>query len=145
MNPVTLLAFDFGEKRVGVAVGNTLARQAQALKVLVAQTQSSRLAQIDELIAQWQPDRLVVGIPYATDGAEHLLTRRAERFARQLSGRFGLPVERVDERFSSVEAEGIRRDLRAQGLARKSSGIDHIAAEIILQQYFEASDAQPLA
>jgi len=142
VKPETLLAFDFGEKRIGVAVGNTLARRAQPLRVLCASNQASRLLQIGELIEEWQPDRLVMGIPYSAEGAEHLLTRRAERFARQLEGRFGLPVERIDERFSSVQAEVVRRELREQGLVRKSTGIDHFAAEIILQHFFESTHAQ---
>ena len=79
----------------------------------------------------------------ASDGSTHLMTRRCERFANQLQGRFGLPIERVDERFSSVEAETLRRDLRRAGRLKASAGIDDLAAQIILQSYFEARDAKP--
>jgi putative Holliday junction resolvase len=117
------LAFDFGTRRVGVASGNTLTRAATALRTLSAEGEA-RFAAIAALIAEWQPDALVVGVPWHPDGAAHENTRRAQRFARQLHGRFGLPVHEVDERYSTVEA--------AAGGARD---LDAAAAAIILEQF----------
>jgi putative Holliday junction resolvase len=143
VTPETLLAFDFGEKRIGVAIGNSLTREARALTILTPTSATERLERIAALVQTWQPERLVVGIARASDGSTHLMTRRCERFANQLQGRFGLPIERVDERFSSVEAETLRRDLRRAGRLKASAGIDDLAAQIILQSYFEARDAKP--
>lgn len=101
--PLTFLAFDFGTKRVGVAVGNTLTGDARALKTVAAEG-DARFAALAALVAEWQPAALVVGIPFHPDGAAHDNTRRAQRFARQLQGRFRLPVHEVDERYSTTEA-----------------------------------------
>lgn len=116
-SPSSFLAFDFGTKRVGAAVGNTLTRAAQPLRTIAAEG-DLRFAAIARLIAEWQPDALVVGVPFHPDGAEHENTRRARRFARQLQGRFGLPVHEVDERYSTTEAQaGGARDLDAASAA----------------------------
>lgn len=121
------LGFDYGLKRVGVASGNTLMRQASALKTIAAEG-DARFAQIKKLVDEWAPDALVVGVPLHPDGAEHDITQRARRFGRQLHGRFGLPVHEVDERYSSVEAEALgARDVDAE------------AAAVILQQFLDAS------
>jgi putative holliday junction resolvase len=120
----TLLAFDFGLKRTGVATGNTLTRTAQPLRTIAAEG-DARFALIEPLIAEWQPAALVVGVPFHPDGAEHDNTRRARRFARQLHGRFGLPVHEVDERYSTTEA-----------LADGAKDADAAAAAILLDQYF---------
>ena len=119
----TFLAFDFGLKRTGVATGNSLLRQATPLATVAAEG-DARFAPIARLIAEWQPDALVVGIPVHPDGAPHDNTRRAQRFARQLHGRFGLPVHPVDERYSTTEA--------AAGGARD---LDAASAAVILDQY----------
>jgi len=119
----TFLAFDFGLKRTGVATGNSLLRQATPLATVAAEG-DARFAPIARLIAEWQPDALVVGIPVHPDGAPHDNTRRAQRFARQLQGRFGLPVHPVDERYSTTEA--------AAGGARD---LDAASAAVILDQY----------
>ncbi|HXD07034.1 MAG TPA: Holliday junction resolvase RuvX [Burkholderiaceae bacterium] len=120
----TLLAFDFGLKRVGVATGNTLLRAAQPLTTLQEQGEA-RFAAIAALIREWAPAALVVGVPFHPDGAEHDNTRRARRFARQLGGRFALPVTCVDERYTTTEAHALG--------ARDA---DAAAAAIILDQYF---------
>ncbi len=122
--PLSYLAFDFGIKRVGVACGNSLMRQAQPLRTVAAEG-DARFVQIKKLIDEWQPDALVVGVPFHPDGAEHEITLRARRFARQLDGRFHLKVHEVDERYSSVEAE---RD--------DPQDLDSAAAAVILQQFF---------
>jgi len=135
----TVLAFDFGERRIGVAVGNSVLREAAPLGVIEASTGTARFAQIARLIKEWQPDRLVVGVASSVDGTAHGMTQRCLRFANQLHGRFGLPIDRIDERYSSLEAEERRRELRAQGRWRASKGVDQIAAQVILERYFEAS------
>ena len=120
----TVLAFDFGLKRIGVAVGEPELRTAHPLRAV------SQFSQVEKLIAQWQPGALVVGLPTSVQGAPHAMTRQAEDFARRLERRFKLPVARVDERFSSVEAES-----RLRGIKRKA--VDSVAAQLILEQYFD--------
>ncbi|EKU83102.1 putative Holliday junction resolvase [Massilia sp. UYP32] len=123
-----VFGFDFGVKRIGIAMGNTLTGQAQPLRVIAAIDNATRFKIIGELIAEWRPARLVVGEPRHPDGAEHDMTLRSRRFANQLHGRFNLPVELVDERYSSAVIASKRGDV-----------IDDKAAAIILQQYFDAS------
>jgi putative Holliday junction resolvase len=122
-----VLGFDFGIKRIGIAMGNTLTGHAQPLSVIKAIDNAARFAQIGALIDEWRPARLVVGEPRHPDGAEHEMTLRCRRFANQLHGRFGLPVELVDERYSSAVIQSKRGEV-----------IDDKAAAIILQQYFDA-------
>jgi len=113
----SFLAFDFGVKRVGAAVGNALTRSAQPLRTIAAEG-DLRFAAIAGLIDEWRPDALVVGVPFHPDGAEHENTARARRFARQLQGRFRLPVHEVDERYSTTEAQSAgARDLDAASAA----------------------------
>jgi len=126
--PETLLAFDFGTRRVGVALGNTLTGTARALEVIDEEASERRFARIAALIAEWRPQRLVVGRPVHPDGTPHEMTGRCERFARQLRGRFGLPVAAVDERYSSVAS---REGLRA------GEPDDAQAAATILRQYLD--------
>jgi putative Holliday junction resolvase len=121
-----VLGFDFGVKRIGIAMGNTLTGQAQPLTVIKAIDNATRFQVIGELIDQWKPARLVVGEARHPDGAEHDMTLRARRFANQLTGRFSLPVELVDERYSSAVIHAKRGEI-----------IDAKAAAIILQQYFD--------
>jgi putative holliday junction resolvase len=121
--PRSFIAFDFGIRRVGVATGNTLTQHAQPLRTISA-TGDARFQAIDKLIAQWAPDALVVGVPFHPDGAAHENTERARRFARQLHGRFDLPVHEVDERYSTTEA--------ASDGARD---LDAASAAIILNQF----------
>ncbi|CAJ5891565.1 Holliday junction resolvase-like protein [Burkholderia pseudomallei] len=128
----TLLAFDYGEKRIGVAVGNLLTRTARALVIVRNLNREHRFKAVGELIAEWKPDALVVGLPLHPDGAPHEMTQRAMRFGNQLNGRFNLPVSWVDERYSSVEA---RAGLRARGDA--ADRVDAEAARVILQQYLD--------
>ena len=120
----TVLAFDFGLKRIGVAVGEPELGTAHPLAAV------SRFGQIQSLVEEWQPAALVVGLPTSAQGEPHAMTREAERFARRLEKRFRLPVARVDERFTSVEAES-----RLRGLKKKA--VDSVAAQLILEQYFD--------
>ena len=116
----TLLAFDFGEKRIGVAVGNSISRTAQPLLTIQDERNAPRFAAIAGLIGEWQPAALVVGAPCNDDGSPHELTRLCQRFANRLKGRFGLPVILVDERYTSTAASsrlneaGIRKIIAAQ-------------------------------
>lgn len=117
------LAFDFGTKRVGVASGNTVIGRASALATIAAEG-DARFAKIETLIREWRPDALVVGVPCHPDGAPHENTRRAQRFARQLHGRFRLPVHEVDERYTTVEA-----------IAAGAADVDAASAAVILDRY----------
>jgi putative Holliday junction resolvase len=121
--PLSFLAFDFGTRRVGVASGNSLLKAASPLRTIAAEG-DARFTAIGKLIAEWRPDALVVGIPYHPDGAAHDNTRRAQRFARQLHGRFRLPVHEVDERYSTTEA-----------LSGGAGDVDAASAAVILDQY----------
>ena len=132
-----VLAFDFGLKRIGVAIGETLLGQARPLTAIAAEANEARFAAIGRLIAEWQPGRLVVGLPSSMDGGEHAMSARCRRFAHQLEGRFGLPVGLVDERLSSDEAERRLSDAGLDWRARKQQ-VDAAAAQIILQDYFDA-------
>jgi len=125
----TLLAFDYGLKKIGVALGNTLTRHARPLRILVPVTRQQRFEAIAQLLAEWQPDRVIVGLPLATDGGEQYTSLRCRRFANQLRGRFGVAVELVDERGSSMQAQ--------QALGTNEAD-DAMAAAIILQRYFDA-------
>jgi putative Holliday junction resolvase len=118
----TVLAFDYGEKRIGVAVGNTITRTAEPLKIIQQQFQYERFKAIEQVITDWQPQVLVVGLPRHPDGAEHAMTQKAKRFGNQLQGRFQKEVVWVDERYTSVSVEG---------------GDDALAAQLILQQYLQ--------
>jgi putative Holliday junction resolvase len=136
---LTVLAFDFGLQRIGVAVGEAELGTAHPLEGVSAQTQPGRFTAIERLVAEWKPSLLVVGRPLGEDGAPHEMTRRAEKFARQLNGRLGLPVEMVDERYSSAEVESRMRAAyggqKAANMARGKT-LDSHAAQVILEQYF---------
>jgi putative holliday junction resolvase len=136
----SLLAFDFGEKRIGVAIGTQLGAgqpgPARALTTIAGESNDARFAAIAALIAEWQPIRLVVGRPLSDDGTPHEMTARCERFANQLRGRFRLPVDVVDERYSSTEADA---NLRQRGLfwPERKTRVDAEAALIVLRSWFD--------
>lgn len=134
----TVLAFDFGTRRIGVAVGNTITRAAQPLTTIDEPRADLRFAAIGKLIGAWAPGVLVVGVPVHADGTPHAMTARAQRFARQLAGRYGKPVAEVDERYTTEMA----RQLIAAGPARTRTRTsdatrDSVAAQLILQGYFD--------
>lgn len=137
-NARTILAFDFGLRTIGVAVGNDLLGTATALRPLAARDGVPDWNQIERLIAEWRPGLLVVGLPLNMDGTESEMSRRAARFARRLSGRFNILYELMDERLSSFEA---RDELAASEHGRRES-IDSLAARLILQSWF-ASRREP--
>ncbi|KAF3997435.1 Holliday junction resolvase RuvX [Glaciimonas immobilis] len=122
----TILGFDFGLKRVGVAVGNTMIRQAQPLTIISAISNDAKFIEIAALMQEWQPARCIVGLPLHPDGAEHEMSVRCRRFANQLHGRYGVPTILVDERYSSAVIAH-----------QRGERIDDRAAAIILQQYFD--------
>jgi len=132
----TLLAFDFGTRYVGIAVGDTKTRTAHPLAVIDAEANAVRFARIQALVQEWCPARLVVGLPLTLAGAENDMTRRARRFARQLEARFALPVEMVDERLSSAGAEEILASTGRGGRARKNES-HALAAQIFLQGFLD--------
>lgn len=131
-----ILAFDFGTRRIGVAIGEMMLGQARPLTVISAQANDPRFSAIGKLITEWQPVRLVVGLPTALSGDDHEMTARARRFARQLEGRYQLPVHLVDERLTSTAAD---QALRERGLdwGQRQSAVDAEAAAILLQSYFD--------
>jgi len=132
----TVLAFDFGTRRIGVAVGNTFTCVAQPLTTIDGEASAARFKAIASLIDEWRPDMLIVGRPLHADGSGHEMTARAERFARQLAGRFGLAVTRVDERFTTLAADSELADAGVRGRRRKASR-DAVAAQLILQSWFD--------
>ena len=123
------LAFDYGSRRVGVASGNTVLGRAQPLGTVDA-TGHARFDAIAALLREWQPDALVVGVPRHPDGTPHDQTERARRFARQLHGRFSLPVHEVDERYTTVEA-----------IAAGAGDVDAASAALILEQFLREAAA----
>ncbi len=125
--PITVMAFDYGTRRVGVAVGNSVSKSGQALKMIAAPNSDAMFGEIEDLLKEWQPDRLIVGVPVYPDGTEHEMTAKARRFGNQLNGRFHLPIEWVDERYTSAVLED---DHRMQ------DNLDAHSAALILEQYF---------
>lgn len=146
----TVLGFDFGTRRIGVATGEIALRQAYPLCVIDAPDNATRFASIADLLATWRPVLLVVGLPVFLDGSQHAMTARARRFANQLAGRCQLPVHFADERLSSLEADQRLRALHADlqsaeprrqhgGRQKTGSRQDAIAAQLILESWFDAS------
>jgi len=125
--PATVMAFDYGTRRVGVAVGNSVSKSGQPLKTITAPNIDILFQEIGNLIAEWEPKSLVVGLPTHPDGTAHAMTAKAKRFGNQLHGRFGLPVTWVDERYTSVvlESDSQMRD-----------NLDAHSAVLILEQFF---------
>jgi putative Holliday junction resolvase len=123
------LAFDYGTKRVGVAAGNGFMKQAMPLRSIAAEG-DARFAAIARLIAEWRPDALVVGVPLHPDGAPHDMTAKAKKFARQLQGRYRLPVHEVDERYTTTEAHALG-----------AADVDAASAALILDQFFREQHA----
>ena len=124
---LTVMAFDFGTRRIGVAIGNTLTKAGQPLKIIAEPSEDVRFRAIQTLIKEWQPNQLVVGLPCHPDGIEHEMSAKARRFGNQLRGRFQLPVDWVDERYTSAVLEG-DPDMR--------DNLDAQSAALILEQYF---------
>ena len=125
--PITVMAFDYGTRRVGVAVGNTELRASQALKTITAANIDALFSEIERVLQEWQPGQIVVGLPMHPDGAEHEMTAKAKRFGNQIHGRFNLPVTWVDERYTSAVLEAN---------PQMNDNLDAHSAALILEQYF---------
>ncbi len=136
----TILAFDFGEKRIGVAVGNLELGLAHPLATIRNENKEKCFTSIGLLISEWQPVLLLAGLPTYADGTEHELTRRSRQFARRLEGRFGIPTVLVDERYTSVSADSALREASVKGRKQKHL-LDQVAAQLILQSYFDKKNA----
>ena len=132
---LTILSFDYGTRRVGVAVGNSISKSGQALKTIAAPTSDALFQAIESLIKEWQPDQLVVGKPMHPDGTPHEMTSKATRFGNQLHGRFHLPVVWVDERYTSAVLEGD---------PEMYDNLDAHSAVLILEQYFAEQSTKSL-
>jgi putative Holliday junction resolvase len=132
---ITALAFDFGTRRIGLAVGNSITGSSQALIPIAADQDDARFAMISAQIKEWAPDQLVVGLPCHPDGAEHAMTAKARRFGNQLQGRFGLPVAWVDERYTSAVLENDPKFQQKQS-SKHVISLDSESARLILEQYF---------
>jgi len=131
----TVLCFDFGEQRIGVAVGEHLLATANPLVTIDNESNEIRFEAISKLVKEWQPKLLIVGLPLSLDGAETSVTQLCKKFARRLNGRFNLPVMLIDERYSSVEASDLLNQSGIKGRAQKEM-LDQVAAQTILQSYF---------
>jgi putative holliday junction resolvase len=139
---LSALAFDFGLRRIGVAVGQTVTGSATPLELVKAMDGEPDWAAIDRLILEWKPDLLVVGLPYTMDGSEQEISRRAQRFARELEQHYPYPVYIVDERLSSHEAQARLKKLRQQGRRRIRRGdIDCVAACVILESWLHSNNS----
>ncbi|HET7732153.1 MAG TPA: Holliday junction resolvase RuvX [Usitatibacter sp.] len=132
----TLIGFDFGERRIGVAVGETSTHIANPLGAIDEPANEPRFAAIEKIVREWRPAAFVVGRPRHADGSEHAVAKLAEKFGRRLAARYSLPVLFVDETLSSAEAESRLRGIRTRG-ARKSD-LDAMAAAVILQSYLDS-------
>jgi putative Holliday junction resolvase len=133
----TVLAFDFGERRIGIAVGEHLIKSANPLTTIDNESNEVRFAAITQLINEWQPKLLVVGLPLSLDGSETEVTQLCKKFARRLNGRFNLPVIMIDERYSSTEASQLLNETGIKGRAQKAM-LDQVAAQTILGSYFDS-------
>lgn len=132
----TILGFDFGEKRIGVAVGNTVTSQAQALTTLHVESNAERLGAVEKLVNEWQPARLVIGQPEHADGRPHEVAHLAKKFGNRLTEKFRLPVTYINETLSSTEASRMLTARGIKGIAQKTE-IDAVAAQVILQSYLD--------
>lgn len=131
------MAFDFGLRQIGVAVGNVPLETSQPLEIVPAREGIPQWPRLEYLVKEWQPDLLLIGDPLNMDGSDSELSQRARKFARRLHGRLGLPVEMIDERLSSFEAKQTAR-ARGHDGNYKAQPVDSLAAEIILRSYLNA-------
>lgn len=135
--PVTALAFDYGLSTIGVAVGQSVTHTAQPLAALPAKDGIPNWSDIRQLLSQWQPDIVIVGLPINMDGSHSPMSARADKFARRLHGRFGINVAMADERLTSFEAKGDIID-KTSSRDFKAHGVDSLAAKLILESWFNA-------
>ena len=136
----TLIGFDFGAKRIGLAVGETSTGIANPLGAIEAEANEKRLAEIDRIVAEWHPVAFVVGQPHHSDGSEHAVAKLAEKFARRLAARYRVPVVLVDETLTSATAEAELRNMRTR--AARKTDVDALAATLILQSYLDQPEGR---
>lgn len=139
----TILAFDFGTKRIGVAIGDSLIKSARPLVTIASEKTDHRFAAISKLIETWQPSCLVVGLPTHADGCAHELTHLSQRFARRLQGRFKIKTVLVDERYTTLSASEVLREAGISGRKQKAM-LDQVAAQQILQSFFDEQNITPI-
>ncbi|HAZ78995.1 MAG TPA: Holliday junction resolvase RuvX [Porticoccaceae bacterium] len=147
IKPQSVIAFDFGLKQIGVAYGQTLTKNAQGLTIIKAQDGTPQWSVISDLLQEWKPNMLLVGLPLNMDGSESELSGRARKFSRRLEGRYNIDVSMVDERLTSREAKSLLRQQNEEQRKRTNdlTKIDHIAAALILQSWLDdPSLGQPL-
>ncbi|QEA38403.1 Holliday junction resolvase RuvX [Pistricoccus aurantiacus] len=143
--PRLILAFDFGTRRIGVAVGNELTASARALESLPARDGIPDWERVTRLVAEWQPDLFVVGLPLNRDDSESAMSQRARKFGKRLYGRYGKPLEMMDERGSTWEAKAIAREsgYRDSRKSYREQGVDGLAAVLILESWFATQEGLP--
>ncbi|MCH9782236.1 MAG: Holliday junction resolvase RuvX [Betaproteobacteria bacterium] len=133
-----VIAFDFGEKKIGVAIGNSITKTAHPLETIRKVKKSERIEIIENLLNEWEPGIVVVGLPLNEDGTESRLTLLAQNFAKKIKNRFKVPIVMVDERYTSVEAK-ILLNGNVKSIKKGNQVIDQVAAQIILGSYFDRS------
>jgi len=131
-----IIGFDFGQKRIGVAIGNNISKSAQALITIESASNNQKFEAIQKIMDEWQPVSIVVGVPFNVDGSEHKVTNLCKKFAKQLEQKYALPIHLIDERYTSIEASYEIQDKKID-LKKKKLLIDQIAAKIILQSYLD--------
>ena len=131
-----IIGFDFGQKRIGVAIGNNISKSAQALITIESASSNQKFEVIQKIMDEWQPVSIVVGVPFNVDGSEHKVTNLCKKFAKQLEQKYALPIHLIDERYTSIEASYEIQDKKID-LKKKKLLIDQIAAKIILQSYLD--------
>lgn len=131
-----IIGFDFGQKRIGVAIGNNISKSAQALITIESASSNQKFEAIQKIMDEWQPVSIVVGVPFNVDGSEHKVTNLCKNFAKQLEQKYALPIHLIDERYTSIEAGYEIQDKKIDPKKKKLL-IDQIAAKIILQSYLD--------
>lgn len=131
-----IIGFDFGQRRIGVAIGNNISKTAQALITIESSTNNQIFEAIQKIMDEWRPISIVVGVPFNVDGTEHKVTNLSKKFAKQLEQKYLLPTHLIDERYTSIEANHELKDKKID-LRKKKLLIDQIAAKIILQSYLD--------
>ena len=131
-----IIGFDFGKRRIGVAIGNNVSKTAQALITIESATNNQKFEAIQKIMEEWMPVSIVVGVPFNVDGSEHKVTNLSKKFAKQLEEKYSLPTHLIDERYTSIEASHELKDKKID-VKKKKLLIDQIAAKIILQSYLD--------
>ena len=142
---LSLLAIDYGERRIGLATGSIAAGISSALRTLLARDGTPDWTELDSVVNEWRPDILVIGLPYNMDGSESDMTTRVRKFVKLLAERYGLPVETVDERLTSAEAEARLKEQRRQGIRTrklKKEDVDSMAAQLIAESWMTKSGSR---